>query len=273
MNRGERAIEGGLFACGLVSLLTTLGILFVLGLPTLGLLGEGSARLGPLLVGTLLTTLIAIAVALPLGLLGAIYLAEFAPPRVLRVLEPTLELLSGLPTVVLGYFALVLLTPTLQRVIPGLADFNALSPGIVMGIMIVPMIASLGARAIRAVPTSVREAAWGLGAGEIPTIAQVVLPSASSGLAAAVVLAISRAIGETMIVTIAAGREPRMTGDPRVPVETMTTAIVEVGLGGVSPDTLEYRVVFVIGACLFVLTCASNLVAQWLARRFARAVE
>lgn len=289
----RRAVERGregllelvLLACGLVSVATTIGILYVLASETAAFFSEVSLAeffgdtqwtplfadphfgIWPLLSGTFLTAAIAIAVALPLGLLAAIYMAEFATARMRRVLKPTLELLAGIPTIVYGYFALVFLTPLLQRFIPGLAGFNALSPGIVMGVMIVPMIASLSEDAIHAVPRSLREAAWGLGAGEAQTIFRVVLPAAFSGIAASVVLAVSRAIGETMIVTIAAGQRPWLTLDPRVPIETMTAYIVQVALGDVPADTLAARTIFAVGTSLFLLTFVTNLIAQRLAAR------
>ncbi len=289
--KGERALELGLLGCGLVSVITTLGILVVLADETLAFFAEVSLReflfdtqwtplfsephfgIWPLVAGTFLTSAIAIAVALPLGLLAAIYLAEFARPGVRRVLKPTLEVLAGIPTIVYGYFALVFLTPLLQGLVPDLAGFNALSPGIVMGVMIVPMIASLSEDAIHAVPRSLREAAWGLGADETRTVLGVVLPAAFSGIAASVVLAVSRAIGETMIVTIAAGQQPRLTLDPRVPIETMTAYIVQVGLGDVPADTLEYRTIFAVGTTLFMMTFVTNLIAQRLARRFREGRE
>lgn len=222
----------------------------------------------PLVAGTLLTSAIAIAVALPFGLLAAVYLAEFARPGVRRVLKPTLELLAGVPTIVYGYFALVALTPLLQRLIPELAGFNALSPGLAMGIMIIPMISSLSEDAIHAVPRTLREAAYALGASRLQTIFRIVLPTAMSGIAASVVLAVSRAVGETMIVAIAAGQQPRLTADPRVPVETMTAYIVQVGLGDTPTGTLEYRTIFAVGAALFLMTFVINLASQRLARRF-----
>jgi phosphate transport system permease protein len=286
IERGERVLEYGLLACGLVTILTTAGILFVLARETAAFFSEVPLReflgdrewtplfsdpqfgIWPLVAGTFLTSAIAIVVALPLGLLAAIYLAEFATPKLRRVLKPTLEILAGIPTIVFGYFALVFLTPLLQKLVPGLAGFNALSPGIVIGIMIVPMIASLSEDAIHAVPRSLREAAWALGGGEIQTIFRVILPAAFSGIAASVVLAISRAIGETMIVTIAAGQRPWLTLDPRVPIETMTAYIVQVALGDVPADTLAYRTIFAVGTTLFVMTFLTNLVAQRLARRF-----
>lgn len=285
-SRGERITELLLLGCGLVSILTTAAIVAVLLFETLEFFSEVSLLeffgdtqwtplfaekhfgIWPLISGTLLTSAIAIAVALPFGLLAAVYLAEFARPNVRRVLKPTLELLAGVPTIVYGYFALVALTPVLQRFVPDLAGFNALSPGIAMGIMIIPMISSLSEDAIHAVPNTLREGAYALGAGRLATIFRVVLPTAMSGIAASVVLAVSRAVGETMIVAIAAGQQPRLTGDPRVPVETMTAYIVQVGLGDTPTGTIEYRTIFAVGATLFAMTFVINLFSQRLSRRF-----
>jgi phosphate transport system permease protein len=282
----ERLIEALLVASGMVSILTTAGILFVLASEALQFFAEVSlweflsgrewtplfanAQFGilPLLTGTLLTSTIAISVALPFGLLAAIYLSEFAPPWARRVLKPTLELLAGVPTIVYGYFALVFLTPVLQQAVPDLAGFNALSAGIVMGIMIIPMISSLSEDALRAVPNALREAAFGLGSTKLSSILRVVVPAATSGVAASVILALSRAIGETMIVAIAAGQQPRFTLDPRVPIETMTTYIVQISMGDVPTGTLEYRTIFAVGSALFVMTFAMNVVSQRLARRY-----
>lgn len=285
---GERAIEALLLGCGLLTILTTAGILGVLAVETFAFLREVSIAqllldsewtplfadkhfgVWPLLSGTLLTSLVAIGVALPFGLLAAIFLSELASDRARRTLKPALELLAGIPTIVYGYFALVVITPALQSFIPGLAGFNALSPGIVMGIMIIPMIASLSEDALYAVPNSLREGAYALGSSKLPTIFRVVLPSAASGIAAAVILAISRAIGETMVVAIAAGQQPRMTLDPRVPIQTMTTYIVQVSMGDTPTGTLEYRTIFVVGTLLFLITFLMNLGSYRLARRFRR---
>jgi phosphate transport system permease protein len=282
----ERLIERILLGCGLVSVLTTAAIVAVLAWETFAFFSEVSIfdflgdtqwtplfadkhfGIWPLVSGTVLTAAIAIAVALPFGLLAAIYLAEFARPSVRKVVKPALELLAGVPTIVYGYFALVALTPLLQKFIPGLAGFNAISPGIAMGVMIIPMISSLSEDAIHAVPRNLREGAYALGAGRVQTIFRVVLPTALSGIAASVVLAISRAVGETMIVAIAAGQQPRLTADPRVPVETMTAYIVQVGLGDTPTGTIEYKTIFVVGAALFVVTFAINLLSQRLARRY-----
>jgi phosphate transport system permease protein len=281
----ERAIELVLLGCGALSILTTVGILSVLLVQTweffqevplseyfLGtrwtpLFLDKSFGVWPLIAGTFLTSTIAIAVAAPFGLLAAIYLSEFASPRGRNILKPALEILAGVPTIVYGYFALVFMTPLLQQFIPGLQSFNALSPGIIMGIMIIPMISSLSEDAIYAVPTHLREAAYGLGADRIQTIFRVVLPAARSGIAAAMTLAISRAIGETMIVTIAAGMRPTLTLDPRVPIETMTAYIVQVSQGDVPTGSLEYKTIFVVGATLFAMTFVMNMLSQRMARR------
>lgn len=221
----------------------------------------------PLLCGTFLTTVIAITVALPLGVLAAIYLSEYASPRARAWLKPSLELLAGVPTVVYGYFALAVVTPALQGVIPGLSGSNALSAGLVMGLMILPIIASISEDAIYAVPGSLREGAAALGGTRVRTIWRVVLPSASSGITAAVILGVSRAIGETMIVAIAAGLEPRMTLDPREPVETMTAYIVQVSLGDTPAGSLAYQTIFAVGLVLFLITLGFNVLSHRLRRR------
>ena len=207
-------------------------------------------------------------VALPAGLLIAIYLSEYAPTAVRRVVRPVLEILAGVPTVVYGYFALQFVTPLLQTFVPGLAGFNALSPGIVMGIMILPLVSSLSEDALHSVPNGLREGAYALGATRMQTSLRVVVPAAFSGISAAAILAVSRAIGETMIVAIAAGQQPRLTLDPRVPVETMTAYIVQVSLGDTPAGTLEYRTIFAVGMLLFLSTFVLNLVSNWLRERF-----
>jgi phosphate transport system permease protein len=282
----ERLIEGMLFLCAALSVLTTVGIIAVLALETIEFLREvpiiefltgtewtplfASPRFGvlPLVVGTLLVSAIAMIVALPMGLLSAIYLSEYAPPGIRRVIKPTLEILAGVPTVVYGYFALMFVTPLLQRYLPGLAGFNALSPGIVMGIMILPLVSSLSEDAMRAVPRGLREGAYALGATRMQTALRVVVPAAFSGITAAFVLSASRAIGETMIVAIAAGQQPRLTGNPFVPIETMTAYIVQVSLGDTPQGTLEYRTIFAVGMLLFLSTFALNLVSTWMRDRF-----
>ena len=222
----------------------------------------------PLVSGTLLASLIAMVVALPAGLLTAIYLSEYAAAGVRRIVRPVLEILAGVPTVVYGYFALQFVTPLLQTFVPALAGFNALGPGIVMGIMILPLVSSLSEDALHSVPNGLREGAYALGATRMQTALRVVVPAAFSGISAAAILAVSRAIGETMIVAIAAGQQPRLTFDPRVPVETMTAYIVQVSLGDTPAGTLEYRTIFAVGMLLFVSTFVLNLVSTWLRNRF-----
>jgi phosphate transport system permease protein len=282
---GERLIEVGLLACGVLSIFVTLGIMGVLLFETFEFFREVSFAqffldlewaplfvnkhfgIWPLICGTLLTSAIAISVALPFGILAAIYLSEFAHPRTRKIIKPALELLAGVPTIVYGYFALTVVTPALQTVIPGLAGFNALSPGIVMGVMIIPMISSLSEDAIYSVPVSLREAAYGLGAGRIQTIFRVIVPAAWSGIGAALTLAVSRAIGETMIVTVAAGQQPRLGLDPRGPFETMTAYIVNIAGGDVPNGTIEYRTIFAVGSMLFLMTLVMNLLSYRLARK------
>lgn len=283
---GERVIELGLAACSAVSIVVTVGIVLVLvfeaaeffrAVPLTKFFGDtewtplfkDNQHFGiwPLVMGTLVTSAIAMAVALPFGLLAAIYLSEYAAPRTRRMLKPALELLAGVPTIVYGYFALTVLTPFLQQFIPGLAGGNMLSPGIVMGIMIIPMVSSLAEDAIYAVPDSLREGALGLGAGKLPTILRVVVPSAWSGIAAAMTLAVSRAIGETMIVAIAAGNQAKFTTDPREPAETMTAYIVNISKGDIPNGTLEYRTIFAVGLVLFAMTLTMNLITYRLSRR------
>lgn len=285
----ERLIELGLLACGALSIFVTVGILGVLVFETYAFFQEvslwqffGDIRWTPLFVdkhfgiwplvsGTLLTSGIAIVVALPFGLMAAIYLSELAHPRTRTLLKPALELLAGVPTIVYGYFALTVVTPALQEVIPGLAGFNALGPGIVMGIMIIPMISSLSEDAIYSVPVGLREASYGLGASRLPTIFRVVVPTAWSGIAAAVTLAISRAIGETMIVAVAAGQQARLAIDPRSPIETMTSYIVNIAKGDTPSGTLEYRTIFAVGSMLFLMTLVMNLLSYRLSRRIRKA--
>jgi phosphate transport system permease protein len=282
---GERLIEVALLACGVLSVLTTLGIVGVLAWEAVAFFREvglgaflfdtewtplfANKRFGiwPLVSGTLLTSLVAIAVALPLGLLSAVYLSEFASGPVRRLLKPMLEVLAGVPTIVYGYFALAVVTPMLQRFVPELSGFNALGPGLVMGIMILPLVSSLSEDALFAVPQGLREGAYALGADKLPTIARVVLPAASSGIVASLILAVSRAIGETMIVAIAAGQQARLTFDPRVPIETMTAYIVQISMGDTPAGTLEYRTIFAVGSALFLMTFAMNFGSQRVLRR------
>jgi phosphate ABC transporter permease protein PstC len=282
----EWLVGGVLFLCALVSVATTVGILWILFHETLlffqeispvsfftdtqwtPLFSDKHFGIAPLLAGTVLTSLIALSIAVPFGILAAVYLSEYASKRVRRLLKPALELLAGIPTVVYGYFALVFLTPFLKSIWPTLAGFNGLSAGIAMGVMIMPVISSLSEDAIRAVPHSMREASYGLGAEKYATIIHVVLPASFSGIASSVLLGISRAIGETMIVAIAAGQQPRWTANPMVPIETMTAYIVQISLGDVENTGIAYRTIFAVASALFVFTLILNLISYWLRRRF-----
>lgn len=280
----ERFVEYLLMGCGLLTVATTLGILGTLAFETIGFLSEvpitallfdtqwtplfADKHFGiwPLVMGTVLTSTLALSVGLPFGLLAAIFLSELSTPRIRKWAKPALEVLAGVPTIVYGYFALVVLTPALQTFVPDLAGFNTLSPGIVIGIMITPMIASLSDDALRAVPGSLREASYGLGASKIPTVLRIVLPAARGGITASVILAVSRAIGETMVVAIAAGQQPHLSLDPRVPMETMTAFIVQVSMGDTPTGTLEYRSIFVIGTVLFLMTFVMNIASYRMTR-------
>jgi phosphate transport system permease protein len=286
MRRWEFLIERTLFACALISVFTTAGIIavllfesfeffrvaplgeFLFGTEWTPLFADAHFGVLPLVAGTLLVSAIAMAVALPMGLLSAIYLSEYASPWVRRLLKPVLEVLAGVPTVVYGYFALLFVTPLIQAAVPSLSGFNALSPGIVMGIMIVPLVSSLTEDAMRSVPNGLREASFALGATRMQTSMTVVVPAAFSGVTAAFILAISRAVGETMIVAIAAGQQPRLTLDPRVPIETMTAYIVQVSLGDTPAGTIEYRTIFAVGMLLFLGTFGLNMVSTWLRNRY-----
>jgi phosphate transport system permease protein len=282
----EWIIERVLFLCAALSVFTTAGIIMVLALETYEFLSEvpivsfltgtewtplfANRQFGvlPLVVGTLLVSSIAMVVALPMGLLAAIYLSEYSPDGLRRVVKPVLEILAGVPTVVYGYFALTFVTPILQRFIPGLSGFNALCPGLVMGLMILPLVSSLSEDAMRAVPRGLREGSYALGATRMQTALKVVVPAAFSGITAAFILAASRAIGETMIVAIAAGQQPRLTLNPLVPIETMTAYIVQVSLGDTPQGTIEYRTIFAVGMLLFAMTFGLNLISTWLRNRF-----
>ncbi|MFQ5956714.1 MAG: phosphate ABC transporter permease subunit PstC [Candidatus Brocadiales bacterium] len=282
----EVAIRAGLLACAVLSIFTTFGILGILIYETVEFFREvsflqffGDTRwtplfvskhfgIWPLLCGTLLVTAIAMAVALPVGLLCAIYLSEYANPAVRKVVKPMLEILAGIPTVVYGYFALLFITPLLQKIIPGMAGFNALSPGIVMGIMILPIVSSLSEDAMYAVPQSLREGAYALGSTKLQVSFLTVVPAAFSGITASFILGVSRAIGETMIVAIAAGLQPRLTANPLQPIETMTAYIVQVSLGDTPHGTIEYNTIFAVGMVLFISTFVLNIISQWLRERF-----
>lgn len=283
----ERAIKLILAICAYASIFTTFGIVFVLFFETLRFFREVSivefftsrqwsaAFANPefgimvLVGGTLLLTAIAIAVALPIGLLTAIFLAEYASVRVRRILKPVLEILAGVPTIVYGFFALTFVTPLLkQYLFPDMQIFNALSAGLVMGIMIIPTIASVSEDAIYAVPRSLREGAYALGATRMETALKVVVPAALSGIVAAFILGVSRAIGETMIAAVAAGNLSNLTANPLEPVQTMTAYIVQVASGETSQGTIVYSTIFAVGSTLFVMTLILNIISNFFVRRY-----
>ena len=287
----ERIARSVLFAFSTVSVLTTVGIVSVLLFEAIQFFQEvspiefltgtrwtplfASKHFGvlPLVTGTLLVAFLSMLVALPLGLLSAIYLSEYAPTRLRQIVKPILEILAGIPTVVYGYFALLFVTPLLRMISEDIAVFNALSASIVMGIMILPMVSSLSEDAMTAVPSALREAAYALGATKLEVATRVVVPSALSGIAASFILATSRAIGETMIVTVAAGQNPNFTLNPFVPIETMTAYIVQVSLGDAPAGTLEFKTIFAVALTLFCLTLIMNLLSQWVVLRFREQYE
>ncbi len=283
---GERIIQILLLIAASVSILTTAGIVFSLLFETIAFFSEVSIvefltetewtplfatkkfGIWPLVSATFLTSAIAMLVAVPLGLIAAIFLSEFASDQIRRTVKPSLEILAGIPTVVYGYFALTFLTPLLRGFIPNLSIFNSLSAGIVMGVMLIPFVASLSEDALSAVPNSLREAAYGLGSTRYEVATRVVAPAAISGIVASIVLAFSRAVGETMIVAIAAGQNPRLTLDPTVPVMTMTSYIVQVSLGDTPYGSLEYYTLYAVGFTLFFFTFVLNIFSYWMVRKF-----
>jgi len=224
--------------------------------------------IAPLLAGTLVTSVIGLLVAVPLGTIIAIYLSEFAPHRVREIVKPVLELLVGVPTVVFGYFALLFVTPMLQKIIPELPGFNMLGPGIVIGIMITPYISSVAEDAMRAVPMHLREGAYAMGATRFRTSTTVVVPAALSGIVAAYVLGVSRAVGETMVVAVAAGQQPNFTLNPMEPAATITSFIVQVALGDLPHGSIEYQSIFAAGLVLMLMTLGFNVLGHVLRRRF-----
>ncbi len=287
----EKIIKGALFLCSIVSIFTTIGIVsvlifeaalffqevsfleFITGTRWRPLFASKHFGVLPLVTATLLTSVGAMFVALPLGLLSAIYLSEYAPERARQVIKPVLEVLAGIPTVVYGYFALLFVTPILRSISDDISVFNGLSASIVMGIMILPMVSSLSEDAMRSVPRSLREGAYALGSTRLEVSTRVVIPAALSGIVAAFILSMSRAIGETMIVTVAAGQNPNFTLNPFVPIETMTAYIVQVSLGDTPTGTLEFKTIFAVGLSLFVITLGMNLVSQYVVRRFREVYE
>lgn len=224
--------------------------------------------IAPLISGTLVTTVIALAVALPVGTIVAIYLSQFAPAPVREIVKPILELLSAVPTVVFGYFALIFVSPLLQKIIPGLATFNMLAAGLVMGIMIIPYVSSLSEDAMAAVPMLLREGAYAMGANRLTTALKVVVPASFSGIGAAYILAISRAVGETMIVAVAAGMQPNLTFNPLEGAATVTAYIVQVSLGDLPHGSIEYQSIFAAGITLFLMTLGFNILGYVLRTRY-----
>lgn len=287
----ELIIQKSLLCSALITIGITLGIIAVLAIEAINFFKEVSIfnfftdtqwtplfvnkhyGILPLLSGTLLTSFIAICVALPVGLSISIYLSEYAPKKFRKTIKPLLELLAAVPTVVYGFFALIVVTPFLQSFIPGLSSFNSLSAGIVMGIMIIPYISSISEDALHAVPDALRQASFGMGATKLQTAFNISVPAASSGIIVSIILAISRAIGETMIVAIAAGQQPRLTFDPTVPVETITAYIVQVSLGDVQHGSVEYRTIYAAGITLFVFTFLLNTLSYRIRKKFQSRYE
>jgi len=283
----EYIIESALFLCALSAVATTIAIAVILVYESIPffqhvplshfltdtqwtpLFDDAHYGILPLLSGTLVTTAVALCVAIPLGTLIAIYLSEFAPHRVREIIKPFLELLGAVPTVVYGYFALTLVTPLLQNtVLPDLPGFNMLSAGLVMGIMIIPYVSSVSEDAMRAVPMHVREGSYAMGATRYQTATRVVFPSAISGISAAYILGISRAVGETMVVTVAAGQQPNFTWNPSEPAATITAYIVQVSLGDLPHGSIGYQTIFAAGLTLMLITLLFNVIGFYLSRRF-----
>ena len=299
-NIKENAIGYALLFSASFSVLTTIAIVYVLASETISFFGKASIGeflfgkvlengsyscswtpqfadkgfcVWPTVNGTLMVALIAMLVATPLGLATAIYLSEYAPPKLGKFLRPVIELLAGVPTVVYGYFALTVVTPFLEKIIPGLQGFNALSAGLIMGVMIIPTIASISTDAMLAVPISLREAAYGLGSTKKEVATSIVLPAALSGICAAIILGISRAVGETMIVAIAAGQRPVLTLDPRQTVGTMTAYIAQVAKGDSRVGSVEYEALFAVGMTLFLITLVLNIISKQISKRFQETYE
>lgn len=284
----ERAIEAGLWLAASTAVAVTIATVAVLLLESMPFFSHVSVRefltgtewtplfenprygIWPLLSGTLTTTAVAVLTGVPLGTMVAIYLSELASARVRELVKPLLEMLAGVPTVVFGYLALMFVTPALQWLIPGLPGFNMLAAGLVVGLMIVPFVSSLSEDALRAVPMDLREASYALGAGRLRTAVIVVLPAAASGVVAACVLAVSRAAGETLVVAIAAGQQPRFGFDPTESGATLTSYIVQVALGDLPSGSLAYQSLFACGLVLFVMTLGFNLAGHLLRRRYRR---
>lgn len=290
---GESLIVGFLFFCGALSIFTTIGIIYVLGHEAWLFFGSPEVDLGeffgstvwqpaiqqfgiwPLVTATLMTSLMAMLVAIPLGLSSAIFLSEYASPRVRGLLKPTLEVLAGVPTVVYGYFALTFMTPLLRSIFGQnvVEIYNTASAGLVIGILITPLIASMSEDALHAVPRSLREASYGLGATKLETSVKVILPAALSGIAAAFIVGISRAFGETMIVALAAGAGPNFTLNPFRSAETMTGHIVRISGGDLSYGSIDYDSIFAIGLMLFIITLVLNIISGYIVSHFREVYE
>lgn len=288
----ETLIQGSLFFAGVLSIFITLAIVYELGKeallffndPDVTLLkflgttkwqpGIGEYGIWALVSATLTTSILAILIALPLGLASAVYLSEYASPKMRSILKPILEVLAGIPTVVYGYFALLFVTPILKTIFTdGIQVYNMLSAGLVMGIMILPLIASMSEDALSAVPRSLREGAYAMGATKLETSLQVVLPAALSGIGAAVIVGISRAVGETMIVAVAAGAGPNFSFNPLDAAETMTGHIARISGGDLSYNTIDYTSLFAIALMLFLVTLVLNLISQWVVNKFREQYE
>jgi len=285
-NIKERLIEFVLFAAATVSVLTTVGIVYVLVSESIQffqhvsivdfltdtqwtpLFDDAHFGIMVLISGTLVSSGVALLVAIPMGTVIAIYLSEFANQHVREIAKPVLELLGGIPTIVFGYFALLIVTPLLQKIFPELPGFSLLSAGLVMGIMIVPYVASLSEDAMRAVPMSMREGSYAMGATKLYTAIHVVVPAAISGLAASYILGISRAVGETMILAVAAGMQPNLTWNPMEPAATITSYIVQVALGDLPHGSIGYQTIFAAGLTLLLITLVFNILGQWLRAKY-----
>jgi phosphate transport system permease protein len=285
---GETLIKGFLFVCGAISILTTVGIVLVLATEAIVFFttpginpvnfftdtvwAPEAGRIGilPLVTATVVTSFIAMLISLPIGLSAAIYLSEYATPKARGYLKPILELLAGIPTVVYGYFAVTFMTPLLRNLLgTNVVEFyNMASAGLVMGIMITPIVASMSEDALSAVPRGLREASFGLGATKLETSLRVVVPAAVSGIAAAFIVGVSRAFGETMIVALAAGAGPNFTFDPFKAAETMTGHIARISGGDLSYESIDYTSIFAVGLMLFFLTMILNMISRWFVRRY-----
>ena len=287
--RKDRLIEMILLAAACVSVFTTVGIVYILLRESLvffsnvplwkfltdtqwtPLFDDAHFGIMVLLAGTLSSSLVALAVAIPMGTIIAIYLSEFAGHQTREVLKPLLELLSGVPTIIYGFFALLVITPLLQKIYPDLPTFNVLSAGLVMGIMIIPYVSSLSEDAMRAVPMSLREGSYAMGATRFQTATRVVVPAAISGIASAYILGISRAVGETMILAVAAGMQPNLTLNPLEPAATITSFIVQVALGDLPHGSVGYQTIFAAGLTLLLITLMFNLLGHWMRRKYREA--